>query len=1034
MLTRLFCTNSRLLILTIGMIVVAGLASLAALPRMEDPVLTPRFASITTVYPGASAERVESLVTKKIESTLDEVTEIKEIHSVNRTNVSFLVIELNDEIQKSDVQTAWSKIRDKVDDSFREMPGDVQKPEFKQLDVKAHAQLLGIVWNQESPASYSILRRLAKRFQDRIDAIPGTEKTTIFGDSKEEIVVEIPPEAANSIGLTPGQIAHQIFAGDAKVPAGQLRGGSLDLLLEVSGELDTLTRISQIPIKSENGGRIVELGDMAMIRKTIPDPPPAKAIVNGKPAVVLGVLVKDSQRLDHWSIEANQTIDAFINELPNGTQLVRVFEQSPYVEQRFSELWNNFLLGGACVLVTVLLVMGWRAAIVIGTTLPLACLMVLAVLLLMGIPLHQMSITGLVIAMGLLIDNAIVVVDEISRRTKQGHSRMDAIVKSVRFLIAPLIGSTVTTVVSFAPIALMPGPSGEFVGSIAISTIVAVVSSFVLALTIVPGMSRLMLAERNEGFMFLFNPLQIPERILRWTLATLYRAPFFGVLVCVTPAIVGFAIFPQLREQFFPPAERDQFQIELELSSSASMRETESMALLIREEALQHPEIEEVTWFIGESAPAFYYNIVPEKQNVPNYAQALVKCTDQRVARRIMLELQDELLTRHPQVHCVVRQLEQGPPFSAPIEVRIFGSNSDTLRQLGEQVRLILTQTPRVTHTRSELAETTPKVVLSIDGDEAQMAGYDETEIAAVLSHSLDGVTGGSVLEGTEELPVRVRINSQKRRDLNEVASLLLPTRQTMIIGSHSNSPNLGTPIGSLAELKLSGETSGTVGLNGMQMNEIQAFLSAGVLPADALLDFQSRLDASGFELPKGYTMSFGGAAGERNEAVGNLMVYVAILIAILIATLVLALRSFRLAALVGVVAGLSVGVSIAVLWLLAFPFGFMAIVGLMGMIGVVINDSIVVLASIQDDELARQGDLHRLVDVVVENIRHVALTTITTLVGFTPLIVGGGEFWPPVAICVASGVAAATFFAIVLVPCGYRMLYRLPAVSSNQS
>lgn len=1021
-ITELFCNSPRLLFLAIALITVAGLSAYVTLPRLEDPILTPRFATITTIYPGASADRVESLVTNKVEEVLSDISEIKELHAVNRTNVSMVAIELNDEVTKDLVPTVWSKVRDKLEDAFREMPTNVQRPEFKQLEVKAHAQLLAVVWDSESPANYTILRRLAMRLQDQLEQIQGTEKANLFGDADEEIVVEIAPDSAHALGLTPPMISQQIFAGDAKIPAGQIRGSSFDLMLEVTGEIDTLTRLAQIPIKDGFNGRIIKLGDIATLQRTTPDPPPAKAIVAGRPAVVIGVLAKDNYRLDWWSRSAAKVVDDFSEELPRGVQLVKIFDQEPYVTSRFGSLFSNFVIGAIGVLGVVLVMMGWRAAIVVGTTLPLSCMLVFVALLWLEIPLHQMSITGLVIAMGLLIDNAIVVVDEITRKLEAGKTRAEAILESVRFLIAPLIGSTVTTIASFAPIALMPGSSGEFVGSIAISTIIAVTSSFFLAVTVVPGFSQYFLKSPRPGHTAASNRSRWYERWYRKVLMVSFRRPAVAALVCTIPAISGIVLFPTLREQFFPPADRDQFHIELELPATASMVETESLAHQIRDIALRHSEIEEVHWFLGESAPAFYYNIVPEKRNVPNYGQALVKCRDQQAARQVMNRLQGELMSQFPQAHCVVRQLEQGPPFSAPIEVRLFGPNVEHLRELGDQVRLVLTHTPQVTHTRCEMAEVTPKVTLAIDENQAQLAGYDQSTIAQLLFATLEGSTGGSILEGTEEIPVRVRMLSEKRKDLNAVQALFLPDREFATSTTPSSSPSsrLGMPMAAVTQLELSGTTSGIVSLNRQKMNEVQAFIANGELPAVVLSDFQRRLDRSGFVLPSGYRMTLGGAASERDDAVGNLLVYVAVLSALMVATLVLSLQSFRLAAVVGLVILVSVGYSIAALSVLQMPFGFMAIVGLMGMIGVVVNDSIVVLASIQMDPRSRTGNLTAMVETVVENTRHVLATTLTTLLGFLPLALAGGEFWPPLAVVVSMGVAAATLLAVLFVPCCY--------------
>jgi multidrug efflux pump subunit AcrB len=1002
--------------------IASGIMALISLPRIEDPILTPRFGAITTLFPGATVERIESLVSRKLEEELSDVSDIKEVFSYSRPGVSLVIIELRDEVHKQDVPNAWAKVRERMDSAYLKMPSSSQEPDLEEMDAKANALLVALKWTHASPPSYSMLRRIAKRLQERLDQIPATEKTALYGDSHEEIVVELEPEAANSLGLSAADVSAMIAGFDAKLPAGRVQGHSADLAIEVSGSLETLTRLSMTPIRKDSNGAIVELGDIATIQRGTPNPPPAKAVIAGLPGIVIGAQVRDESRIDWWNQEAMTILDQFRKDLPNGIELDVIFNQMPYVEMRFSQLFNNFLLGGCAVFFATLLFLGWRSALITSVTMPLTCLLVLSMLMYMGIPLHQMSVSGLVIAMGLLIDNAIVVTDEIERKLHEGKQVNVAIMESCRFLAAPLIGSTLTTVFSFAPIALMPGATGEFVGTIAVSTILAVVISIGFSLTVVPALAKLLLKGHKTNHNSLINPFHLPESLLRITLSGLLRFPRMGLMLTMLIPIAGLMLAPQLEDQFFPPADRDQFQIQLELAANASMSETETLAREIRDVALEDPRIEQVHWFLGESAPAFYYNIIPDKSNLPNFAQALVKCRSSKDARDAIETLQNTVIDRFPQAHCVVRQLEQGPPFSAPIEILVLGNNLQTLKQLGEQIRLVLSQTPQVTHSRSEMQEIIPKAMIDVDDQAAYLAGYDAASIAQILNFTLDGSTGGTIQEGTEEIPIRVRMPRQNRANLNDVLSLNLQERLVSVNASHQ-----GIPVSAISNLRLSQFSGGILRENGTRCNEIHAFIPAGTLPATVLKAFKHRLNESGFQLPEGYEIKFKGAAGEQETAIGNLMAYVVILGAATIATLVLSTNSFRLAFLVCLIALTSVGFSIGALWLVGLPFGFMAILGTVAMKGVAINDSLCILAAIQADERARLGSVSSIIEVIFENSRHVFLTSTSTLAGFLPLYLAGGDFWPPLAICIAAGVMGATFQSMFMVPCGYLVLYRFP-------
>ncbi|MCG8648361.1 MAG: efflux RND transporter permease subunit, partial [Pirellulales bacterium] len=376
----------------------------------------------------------------------------------------------------------------------------------------------------------------------------------------------------------------------------------------------------------------------------------------------------------------------------------------------------------------------------------------------------------------------------------------------MRHLAIPLFGSTLTTALAFGPIALMPGPAGEFVGSIAISVILAIVSSLFLALTVVPAltaMARKVTARygsRSGGTRWWREGVRYQRlsETYRRTLDRIFARPWIGLIFGVTLPAIGFLQFHKLPEQFFPPADRDQFQIELERPSTSSMEETLRTVQAMRQHALQHDAVEDVSWFLGESAPSFYYNIIPRRRNTSSYAQALVQLKRGQTALPVIRELQEELDAAFPDSRVLVRQLEQGPPFDAPVELRLYGPDLRVLGELGDQVRVNLSRAANVIHTRSDLSETVPKLSLRVDEEEARLAGLNHTMIANQLNATLEGVVGGSILEETEELPVRVRVADADRARMESIASLELR--------SATGSPqpaSTGVPVSALGKVNL---------------------------------------------------------------------------------------------------------------------------------------------------------------------------------------------------------------------------------------
>jgi multidrug efflux pump subunit AcrB len=812
-----------------------------------------------------------------------------------------------------------------------------------------------------------------------------------------------------------------IAQGDAKDPAGTLNSPGGDLLVEVSGEVETLDRVMDIPVRAGAYGELVRVGDIADVRKTFTEPPTDTAYVDGIPAVVVAARVKDAIRVDQWATKARSVVEEFRGRVPSGLEVDLIFDQSEYVRARLDGLANNMLMAMALVVVVVFFMMGWRSAIAVGVALPLTSMMVLLGMKMLDIPMHQMSVTGLIVALGLLIDNAIVIVDEVRQRTAAGRSAPDAIASAVRHLAVPLFGSTFTTTLAFMPLVLMPGGAGEFVGTIGLSVILAITSSLFLALTVIPAIAGL-INERhqsNQAHGLVQSGVFIAP-LAAWyrrSLDYVLRYPLAGLVISVILPVLGFAYASTLPEQFFPPADRNQVQIELLLPTHASIERTEALAIRARELIETHPQVTRVHWFLGTSAPKFYYNMLETRDNAPYYAQALVELSGSKGDSQIAQDIQQMLDKAFPAAQLIVRQLEQGPPFDAPVELRLVGPDLDRLRELGEAVRTIMSESPHTLHTTATLTDGRPKLRLAVDDAEARVAGLDNTGIAVALRGNLTGATGGSLLEATEQLPVRVRLVETQRRSVADLPSINLTP------GSASGLQGSVIPVAALGEIDLVPEVSAIPHHNGRRVNTVQAFITAGVLPSVVLNDVLNRLDDQNFELPAGYALEIAGESAERDTAVGNLLASVSLLAVMMIATLVLTFSSFRLAALLGASATLAMGLGMLALVVFGYPFGFMAIVGTMGLVGVAMNDSIVVLAAIRGDQAARRGDRIAIRNVVEHTTRHVLSTTATTVAGFMPLLLAGGDFWPPLAVAIGGGVVGATLLALVLIPSAYVLL-----------
>lgn len=696
-----------------------------------------------------------------------------------------------------------------------------------------------------------------------------------------------------------------------------------------------------------------------------------------------------------------------------------------YTTSQLTALVKNLLAGAAVVVGVVFVMMGWRLALIVGLALPLVVSMVLFGLQISGNAIHQMSIYGIIVALGLLIDNAIVMADEVTKNKAQGRSALEAVDGAVRHLFSPLFSSTLTTVLAFAPILLLPGGVGDFVGSIGGGVIMALIASLVVALTITAALSGIFAKPTPAGQAKRFWRDGLGAAWLtglyRGGLGLGLRLPMAAILLaCFLPAS-GFIAARSLGNEFFPSVDRDMFEVQVWLPGDSSIENTRRQADAIEAVIREVEQAERVYWLVGGSFPTVYYNLVMNKDNSGHYAHAIVTAESSEAAKAMIDPLQAELDRRFPEAQVVVGQFGQGPPVVADVEYRLYGPSMSVLQNLGERVRLALQLHPEILHTQATMPRGEPKLWLKADEDEAQLAGVTLGDVASQLQANLEGGVGGSVIENLEQMPVRVRYRDEQRSSLSNIASMQFV---------HSGGDDW-VSLAAIGEIALRPELGGITRFDGERTNIIKGYTRNDALPIDVTYAVLDRLEADGFTLPAGYRIELGGAIEQDSEAKGKLMTYVPILVTLTIATLILVFRSIKLALLLGVVAGLSVGLGLLATWLIQFPISFNTILGTLGLIGLAFNNSIVVLAAIRADPEARAGDRQAIAERIIGTTRHILSTTLTTIGGFLPLlIIVGGDFWPSLAIVLAGGVGGSMILALVFVPAVYVLMNRENSVS----
>ncbi|QOL26801.1 efflux RND transporter permease subunit [Thalassotalea sp. LPB0316] len=1005
---RAFVKNGRLMSLAIALIVVAGLGALSTLPRTEDPRITNRIASAITEFPGASAERVEVLVTEKVEQKLRKLPEVKLISSVSRANISVVKIQLHDEVV--DTKPIWSRVRDLLNDTRPELPNGANSPTLIDDRGYAYTQLFAINWRGSGEVDLAALGRYANELQNRLRNITGTDIVSIYGRGQEEIQVEIDHELTSQVGLTSAQVSQRLLTADAKVSAGEIVNPYTQMQVELDGAFSDIERIRNIPIKQADNGSILRLGDIATVDKDLHWPASEIAIVNNQRAVIVGTRMLEKVRIDLWSEKVNKEIALFEQQLPSNIALEVLFDQNTYTSERLSDLVNNIVVGFTLITAVLMVTLGWRAAIIVALSLPLSVLFTLAVMNFYGLPIHQMSVTGLVVALGIMVDNAIVMTDTIQQRRQQGVGRLDSVGYAVKHLWLPLLGSTITTILAFMPIVLMPGPAGEFVSGIALSVIFSLIASYLISHTIVAGLAgRFIEKDKSEKGGWLQHGIHLPklskafESSLHFSMRHMKKV----MLAVMCLPLFGFWAAGTLTEQFFPPSDRDMFQIELFMPANSSILATEKVALDITDYLNQVEGINHTRWLVGKNMPSFYYNLAPENDGSKHYAQAMVTTDHFSTTNRLIPILQKALDQRFPQGQIIVRKLEQGPPFAAPVELRIYGPNLDELKRIGDHVRQVMSTVDNVIHTRASLQAGAPKVWLNADEAQVMLSGLTLVDVANQLSNTLNGKVNGSLIEVTESIPVRVSVDNQSKNNISQLHDIQL-------VSPHASQP---IPLSAISTMSIAPTRGAIPHREGVRVNTIAGYITAGVLPSQVLSDILAAMEASDFHVPNGYHIEIGGESAERDSTVGQLMASVGLIMTLLFTVVVLSFNSFRISAIILLSAFQSIGLGLFSVFVFDYPFGFTVIIGLLGLMGLAINAAIVIIAELKSNQAAINGDKNAIVASVLSCGRHISSTTITTVGGFLPLILAGGGFWPPFAIAIAGGTVLTTILSFYFVP-----------------
>ncbi|MCT2532798.1 efflux RND transporter permease subunit [SAR92 clade bacterium H231] len=1002
----LYLDRPRLFLLAMLFIIAGGLLSYDSLPRQENPQLAERWGDITAVLPGATPQRMETQVADVLETQLREIDEIKTIESRSFSGMVSVGLEFKEDVGKGETDEVWAKVQDMVSESAALVPPGTSM-------TLSHSGppttvLFALQWRGDGDPQPVILSRLASQLKRKLANIVNSEKALIFGDTQEEIFVGADLDLLTDAGMNIQSIATAIDRYDSKRAIGNIVGQGSEFRIKAQDNIRLVNDLRKLPLKTLDANQIIRLEDVATVEKLPVDPPIEIVSYNGKPSVFVDVRGKFSQRTDLYSSAVLRVADSFKAGLPDEIGLEVIYNESDYVEEKFSFLMQSILLATFIVLFLSYLLLGPRSAVIVSAVVPLTILLVLIGCTILDIPLHQTSVTGIILSLGLLIDNSIIVVEDYKYRKSLNLVNRQAIYASIRHLSLPLLAATVTTGLAFMPMAAGKGASPEFVGDMAITIILAVTSSLFLALTVVPVLLKTMEdsnflnlnKSQNSGFSHPGMRDQY-RKFLAWA----FYKPSRALILSLILPMLGFVSFGFLDTDFFPNQGKAMFRVDVELDANASIYATNERIASIRDQVLLEEYIETDMWWVGRRLPRLLYNVIggSSGEGSDNLATGVFFTSSFEEMDSNLADLAKRLEKDHADIRVRVSKFTNGPPVEFPVVIAVFGEDIQILKSLGEELKSILAKSPQVVDVLADQSASVTGLQINFDEVNLAFSSKSSKDIINEISSSTRGLYVGSMLDGNKEIPIRIKNKNRESSELNQAAFLAI------------NSAEGFDYVESFSDISYSSEINQINRYQGSRNNAVKAAVYPGTLGSNVLTDVADELRAFEDSLPTGYSLKQFGDAEERAESFGQIFSTFFFFMGLIVVALVMILNSFRQASIILFVGTLCIGLGFLGMFVGFQNFGFIGLVGIVGLAGLAINDSIVVLSHLNEDAGTGKISKHKLIETTIRSTRHIVTTSLTTMGGLLPLLFD--KFFETLAWAMCFGVMGSALLALLLIP-----------------
>ncbi len=1006
-LTSFFVKNYQFTLVVFLMVVVVSITTLFTMPRAEDPEIHPPQYPIIVVYPGTSPRDMEELVVKPIEKKVSELENLKKITTRIDDGVAVINVEYK---YNSDVETKYQELVREINSIRAELPRDIYKLEVNKVSPTDVSVLQIALVSENAPDER--LKYFAENLKEDLEKVKSLKKVDYWGLPDPVIRVDLRLDKIAQLKIPLNYVTGSLQSEAANIPGGSVRAGTRSFNVKTSGDYKSLEEIQNTVVYNGNG-HIVYLKEVADVGFNYEEQKHITRI-NGHRAVLVTAAQKPGENISKTQKEYLPVIEAFAKTLPANIELVRHFDQADNVGRRLGGLGTDFLIAIGLVLIT-LLPLGLRASLVVMIAIPLSLGMGIVMMNAMGYSLNQLSIVGLVVALGLLVDDSIVVVENIERWLREGVPKNTAVINATKQIGLAVLGCTATLVIAFLPLVFLPEAAGEFIRSLPMSVITSVLASMLVSLTIVPFLaSKVLKTSHNPDGNFILRALKklisgSYSRLLDLSL----KRPVTTLLVALGLFAASLVLFGVIGFRLFPTSEKPQFLVNLNMPLQSNLEATDKMARYVERELKKEKNVEYFITNVGKGNPRIYYNVIPENEK-PDFAQFFVQLYNDvspSEKRRLIEQLREKFM-KVAGAKIEVKDFEQGPPIEAPVAIRISGDNLDTLRQYAAKTEALLKTIPGAIYVNNEVGVLKSDIKLRINTDKARILGILTADIDRTVRLAIAGVDAGKYTDPEgEDYAIKVNAPRDKFATLN--------TFQSVFINNAAGTP---VPLNQVAQLEFETSPSTIKHLDKKRFVVITAFTARGILAQQVLDEFLEK--APQLHLPPGYELKLAGEIESREDTFGSgFMTVILATIFLFIIVLILEFRTFKSTLIVLSVIPLGVIGGVIMLWLSGNPMSFVAIVGFIGLAGIEVKNSILLVDFTNQlraegrslDEAIREAGELRFLPIV--------LTSLTAIGGLTPIALSSNPLISPLALVLIGGLISSTVLSRIVTPVVYKLI-----------